>query len=113
MPPEVAAFSPAELKAFMELHATHGEAPGDGFAGLHSGYNEVILDAERFKASLPRAVEAFFILSDRTRGQYDRNGINVREAHAAYLAEYGRTADEVPLLTLDRWNWSAPFARLE
>ena len=90
---------------------THGEAPGQGYAGLHSGYNEVIIDAARFKSSLPRAIEAFFVLSDKIRNQQDTNGVNVREAHAAYLAEYKRTADEVPLLTLDRWNWDAPFAR--
>ncbi len=38
--------------------------------------------------------------------------IDVRQAHAAFLREYGLSAAAVPLLSFNPHNWQAPFNRV-
>ena len=96
-----------------ENHREHPPYPTPVYPYPHrigSRFNEVIINAEEFTSSLPHAVEAFWVQSDHAwRQGWDYGGVNVREAHAAFNAEYGY---DVPLLTLDRGNWDAPFAML-
>ena len=51
------------------------------------------------------AIEAFFEL-----GNGDNAAVSyVREAHASFLAMYGLSKEEVPLLRLDPGRWDAPL----
>ena len=36
--------------------------------------------------------------------------VDVVQAHAAFLQEFGLTNDQVPLVELDQFNWNEPFA---
>ena len=64
-----------------------------------SDYNEMVLDTEYWRNHLPQAVEAFV-----------GTGPKARDAHRAFLSEYGLAEADVPLLQLDLSNWEAPFS---
>ena len=93
------------------MHEEHGESYGT--PGFHSGYNEVILSAERYNAQLPTSLEAFVVLDrDHAFGSEDGVGIDVGRAHRNFLHRYKLSEDRVPLLRLDPWNWHSPFQPL-
>eukprot|EP00966_Prymnesium_polylepis_P216288 5006980-Prymnesium_polylepis.1 len=107
------AWSPHDLKLLLEMHQQRGasyKAPG-----WHSGYNEVILSSEKVNSALPNAVEAFFVTEGHTTFQLNdpySHQVDMMRVHEAFLARYGRTADEVPLLNFRPYEWDAPFAAL-
>ena len=90
------AFRPNDLQSMMRVFeaATNGN---------DNTYNEVIVDALYYVRHLPNSLEAMFVKSagDQT----------TRRAHANFLAAYGLTADDVPLL-LYTGNRGGPFRRL-
>merc|ERR1712194_536358 len=96
------AYSPSDMKIFLERYAQHGEAwkPPD----FHSGYNEVIVSSSDMNKHLPRAVEAFFVL-DESHADGDRTGnlgINVRRTERVHRqvqagADRGAAAPDGPL----------------
>eukprot|EP00966_Prymnesium_polylepis_P008588 198397-Prymnesium_polylepis.1 len=59
-------------------------------------YNEIVVDTVYWMRNLPMAVEAFV-------------GPKSKSAHRAFLEEYRLTAQSVPLLTLDTYDWETPF----
>ena len=67
-------FPPERLGVMLQMHS-------QPFAG--AGHNEVIVDAAWYVAHLPQSLEA--IIGDQ-------------KAHAAFLAEYGLSAEDVPLV---------------
>ena len=61
-------------------------------------YNEIIIDAARWRTTLPNVIEAFF---------------GDRQVHAAFLREYGVTSFTHPHVTLktnSENSWTAPFS---
>jgi hypothetical protein len=107
------AYSPSDMKIFLERYAQHGEAwkPPD----FHSGYNEVIVSSSDMNKHLPRAVEAFFVL-DESHADGDRTGnlgINVRQVRKEFIAKFKLEPTEVPLLLMDPYNWDEPFSVLD
>eukprot|EP00966_Prymnesium_polylepis_P008100 186552-Prymnesium_polylepis.2 len=105
------AWAPRDLEKLLVTHASSGNAWHE--PGFHSGYNEVILNSPGHNAQLPGAVEGFFV----PRGQDPVTAdlgfgivIDAVQAHHAFLEEYGVSAEDVPMLELDPYNWEAPFA---
>ena len=85
----------------MEQHRTHGlpyKTPQ-----FHSGYNEVVFDSANWP--LPDAIIAFFVVE----GSGTNEQAQARDAHAAFLKEFDRTAAQTPLLKLRTKDWDAPF----
>ena len=73
---------------------------------LNERYNELVLEYSKWLAELPRSVEAVFVPSSASIQQRER-AVHV---HAALLATYGLTADDLPLLVYDqRARSTAPF----
>jgi len=106
----IGAWRGSDLAAFMPVHQQHGSsyhAPG-----FHSGYNEIIINSAKINAHLPDAIEAFFVLS-ASQAHGDGVGVNVAQAHRAFLSKYHLTAADVPLLKLTPSNWEEPFSVLE
>ena len=66
-------------------------------------YNEVIVNSQHELATLPDAIDAFFIVKGTTGVTNLGYGyvVDTRKAHQAFLEEYGKTASEVPLLMYD------------
>ena len=58
-------------------------------------YNEIIIDANKWRRTLPNVIEAFY---------------GDRQVHAAFLQEYGLTAGTHPFVTLNQGSWIAPFS---
>lgn len=56
------------------------------------GYNEFIVSAEYWEAHLPSLIQAILCREDCDRA---------RQVHDGYLAEYGRTAAQTPLVFFD------------
>lgn len=78
-----------------------------------SGYNEVIINSAKYNAQLPAVVDAFFILKGQgtvTTNEQDEINIDLRRAHRKFLSKYRKTAQEVPLLVFDPFNWTEPFS---
>ena len=63
----------------------------------NGGYNEVILDAATWVRNLPRTIMAVFV----HKGAAEADVETSRRVHASFLAEYGVTSDETPLVTYD------------
>jgi hypothetical protein len=64
-------------------------------------YNEVVLDAFFWNAHLPDSIEALI-----AGGAEDREA---ERLHERFLASYGRTADQVPLVFFDKSKANCPF----
>jgi hypothetical protein len=62
------------------------------------GYNEFQIDGGWWGRHLPDTVEAFV-----------GDSAEARQQHAAFLRQYGLSAGQVPLLSLDVGNWYEPF----
>ena len=77
------AFRPEDLGAMLQLHM-----------GGQGHYNEVILSTADYVRHLPFSLEAMFVL--------DPGDEATRHAHALFLARYGLSASDVPLLFFDR-----------
>jgi hypothetical protein len=108
--PPGAAWRAEDLEQMLKLHLKHGSA--GRMPGFHSGYNEMIISSEKFNARLPQSVQAFFVLEERyARG--DSLGYDVSRVHADFLATFGLSSSDVPLLKLAVDNWEQPFALLE
>eukprot|EP00966_Prymnesium_polylepis_P102372 2371442-Prymnesium_polylepis.1 len=77
-----------------------GGKPGDSANTCQ--YNEVILNAQEWEAHLPAMVDAIFFPTggDQTRAQ---------QLHQRFLAAFGLSSNDVPLLRLDLRNLEAPF----
>lgn len=121
-PDGIGAWRPKDLPTL--LH--HQESMGVDYHGIGNfkGYNEMVIAADGWIANLPESIEAIFI-TDCSSGQSNLayNGANGgtasscgaaheqgRNAHKAFLQEYGLTEDEFPLLILKPDHWDAPFA---
>ena len=63
----------------------------------NGGYNEVILDAQTWVDHLPRTIMAVFVHKDAP----ERDVETSKRVHADFLAEYGVSADETPLVIYD------------
>ena len=74
---------------------------------------QVILSSAKLNSRLPRAISAFFVLNEHDAHFDPALKIDTVQAHSDYLAEYGLTAEQVPLLMLTPDNWEAPFAIFE
>ena len=108
-----AAYSPSDMKVFLERYAQHGEEWKP--LGFHSGYNEVIVSSADMNKHLPRAVEAFFVLNE-SHADGDRTGnvgINVRQARKDFIAKFKLKPADVPLLLMDPSDWDEPFSVLD
>ena len=70
----------------------------NGRARGELGYNEFQIDGGWWGRHLPDTVEAFV-----------GDSAEARQQHAAFLRQYGLSADQVPLLSLDVGNWYEPF----
>ena len=102
--PPHAAWRAADLATLLALHEEHGESYKG--VGWRSGYNEAVLDGISWNENLPNTIEAFFVVSNGDNAATSQ----VREAHAKFLAQYGISRDEVPLLALDPARWESPLS---
>ena len=107
------AWAPSDLKKMLQMHREKGntyKAPG-----WHSGYNEVILSSGKYNDLLPRSVLAFFVVEGHetfSLGDPYNHAVDMRHVHADFLAKFGLSASEVPLLRFEPANWEAPFSPL-
>lgn len=116
------AWAPDHLKQCMEgrdLLAKRAVKPKHKHWDDHKFYSELIMNASRFESELPHSIEAIFFLWDglHQRGMDCRDATDgpkceayARKAHARILSHFNLAASELPLLTLDLWNWRTPFA---
>ena len=104
------AWAPRDMQRLLELHKEHGAQWHN--PGWHSGYNEVIVNSRHYNDHLPNSVWAFFYPKGQDPTTWDLGygiQIDVRRAHRDFLAEYGLTARDVPLLEFDPSAWDRPF----
>lgn len=114
------AWRPDQLSEMLELHVRVRES-----APQTERYNEVVISAAAFRAALPGAVEAIFFVGDgssehcvssnrwantRAGGRKNHCEHYARLAHADFLAAYGVTSEQVPLLRLDLRREEDPFS---
>lgn len=116
------AWAPRDLRLCMEGRdelARRGTRPTHKKWDDHKFYAELIFDVPRYEAALPHPIEAVFFLWDglRQRGMdcadaHDGTKCETyaRAAHQRILEYFNLEAYEVPLVTLDLWNWERPFA---
>jgi len=71
----------------------------------HRKYNELVFNAEAIESRMPSSIEAFFFPS--TASSADKK--LARKIHRDFLAAYGVTSDETPLLEFHRAT-AAPFS---
>jgi len=105
------AWSPSEMDMLLQAHLEHG-VPWTQ-PKFHSGYNEVILSSKVHNRLLPRSIEAFFVMASAQSVVTSLGGgvrIDIAQAHRAFLAEYGLSAEQVPLVAFDPARWEEPFA---
>ena len=82
----------------------------------HKFYDELIFDAGRFTRDLPRSIEAVFYIHGSCNDVGDNFNHNAacepyaRRAHANILRRFHLSAERLPLLRLDLFNWNAPFS---
>ena len=70
--------------------------------GANNGYNEVIINTQRYVDSLPYSLEAIFMLN--------AGDTKARQAHSSFLKAYPHlSARDVPLLLFNRASASRPF----
>lgn len=120
-PNGISAWRPSDMAAMLRQQEGRG-GEYHGIGGF-KGYNEIVLAADRWLEQLPRSVEAIFLVDCKPGDQnLAYNGANGgtagscaqaheagRAMHAAYVHEYGLTAEEFPLLLLRQDRWDAPF----
>ena len=68
-------------------------------------YNEVIIETATYVRQLPSSLEAIFMY-----GHDAEQASLARQTHQRFLAEYGLSARDVPLLRLNLGNHDAPFS---
>jgi len=77
-------------------------------------YNEVLQDAAVWTRRMPSTIEAFYYVADEQRRGLSSRGPSgerqARWAHRLFLARFGLSAAEVPLLKLELENGPAPFS---
>ena len=75
-------------------------------------YNEVIVNSQHELATLPDAIDAFFIVKGTSGVTNLGYGyvVDTRKAHQAFLEEYGKSDRDVPLLIFDPFDWNRPFS---
>ena len=91
---------PSDLHRLITIEPT-----GDG--GRHnqlSSYDELVLDGSSWNAHMPNAIEAFVKTSADDR--------HATELHAAFLARYGLSAAQVPLVLLSTHDLDRPFVEV-
>jgi len=104
------AWRPEDMGQLLDLHGAHGaqyKSPG-----FHSGYNEVVANSRHLNDQLPFAIEAFFYIKGESPVTSDLGYgivIDVVQVHKLFLAAYGLSREQVPLLVLDPSNWEEPF----
>lgn len=83
----------------------------------HRSYNEVVFDSVPIVEGFPHSIEAFFLpdlAAEDLHGEMHEWGVR---AHRQFLAQYGVTADDVPLLVYKSWGGALsaedPFRVLE
>lgn len=110
------AWRPSDTQKMLEkreLLRASGRKPEHKLFDDNKFYIEAIFDAEAFVRNLPASIEAVFYMdgdcSDSMAGpkceQY------ARDAHANILDHFQLTAEELPLLRFDPWDWWAPFSQ--
>lgn len=85
---------PADFGIFLERQAAWQ---------VHSrrlDYNEIIYDGDAMVGRLPLAIDAFFYLGSKDVAA---------NQHAQFVAEFGRAAADIPLVSVDLHNWDQPF----
>lgn len=76
-------------------------------------YNEVVIDMAEVQRWLPRSIEAVWFMKNWNcyeGGSMLCEGF-AKRTQAQLLLQYGLTAEQVPLITFDSYNWQAPFAK--
>lgn len=109
------AWPPNKTHIMMQIrdgYAERNEKPPAKFWDDGKFYDELIFDAEYFVANLPHSITAFFFQPGLCGGDaYD--GPKCTDyaigAHRNFLAHYGLTKEDVPLLQFDSFNWDLPF----
>lgn len=72
-------------------------------------YNEVVIDAGMYTLKPDVALEAFFYIASDECFRNPACKDQTTAIHAQFLAKFGRTATETPLLVLNATNFTAPF----
>jgi len=99
-----AAWRPRDLDKMLQLHMEHSQPYHP--PRFYSGYNELIYDSATYNDALPRTIEAFFVVKNKW---INPNG-QTFQRHRRFLAQYGKSAEQVPLLIFDPHDWTSPFA---
>lgn len=68
-----------------------------------SAYNELVFDDRSWSSNMPDTIEAFFVTSSTTDKDFTIN------QWQSFLKQYGKSSDDVPLLSLDTSNFDTPF----
>ena len=109
------AWAASSLKACMEGRdslAIRGLKPKHKKWDDHKYYSELILNADAYLSNLPASIEAVFFLRGMDCADvYDGPKCEpyARKAHAAILDHFSMSPNQLPLLSLDLWNWDRPF----
>jgi hypothetical protein len=103
--------SPSHLKAMLEAHesrAVHCQASGN----INNCYNEVILDAHKWRQRLPDAIAAFsFPLGCDMGASGCSAQLSAAAARHRFLCRYDSVdPSTVPLVSFDRTNLETPFS---
>ena len=78
---------------------------------LSNSYNEVIIDATSYAAALPDSLEAIFFLASEDCHTFDKCEKFARTTYDTLLAKFPKvTSAQLPLLSLNVSNQTAPFA---
>jgi len=85
----------AKLKEQIKIHAIDEQAS--------SWYSELVFDDRSWSSHMPDTIEAFFVTSTTTDKDFTIS------QWQSFRQEYGKTSEEVPLLSLDLSNFETPF----
>jgi len=88
---------PSDLHRLITIEATGDDGGHDQL----QSYDELVLDGSSWNAHMPNAIEAFVKTSANDR--------HAAELHTAFLAKYGLSAAQVPLVLLSTDDPSRPF----
>eukprot|EP00966_Prymnesium_polylepis_P225029 5204850-Prymnesium_polylepis.1 len=77
--------------------------------------DEHIFDSETFVNALPHSISAFFFIRGGCADAYDGPKCEgyARTAHQTFLAHFGLTKEDVPLVSLDLFNLDEPFVEAD
>ena len=95
---------PDELELMMAAHERRGHTDDTGCGQIDCNYNEVVVNATVWQASMPDLIEAIFFPAGSTRGE-----ARARAVHSAFLRAFGlndATSTRGPPLV--RWWTSEP-----